>query len=162
MALASHIERYDDGVDRVDVAWHDFSRLPRLSPAMEEFHRIVTSVAGEPPALETFDPQSLDLLAFHVIAISEPDPAAWRFVRRGWTGLDARHWRCLGDVEIEAVRAQAISGYLRSAYTGPTLSRIERHAEGVEALTYTRLCAPQTDRLYGRPYFLWVGMALEP
>lgn len=162
MATVYHTERFQDATHQVDVIWHPMVEPAAAAPAIQRFHQIVTSVAGEPPALETFDPANVDLLAFHVVAINDPDPAYWRFVLRGWTGLDARSWLCLGDVESDAVRAQAISGYLRSAYTGPTMARIERRAKGVQPLSYTRLCAPQTDRLYGRPYFLWIGMALEP
>lgn len=144
----------DELGNRIEVTW-----LKQLeSAAIERFRRVMSGVAGGPPALETWNRQTYGLYAVHVLDVGDTDPNNWSFLARGWTAVDTDDCSRVGLIQLPALKEQAIMSYLNAkAFGDASVASIRRYCPSVGLLTYNRIIVPQSGS-DGRTQYLWVGI----
>jgi hypothetical protein len=144
----------DELGNRLEVTW-----LKELeSPSIDRFKRVMSGVAGGPPALETWNRQTYGLTHVHVLDVTDTDPNNWRFLARGWTAVDTDDCSRVGLIQLPALKEQAIMSYLNAkAFGDPSVASIRRYCPSVGLLTYNRIIVPQSGS-DGRTQYLWVGI----
>ena len=144
-AKARHQDSYGT---TIDVSWYPKAR------GMPLFREAMRCNAGGPPAFDTWNGDRYGLASVHVLDTSPPDPYDWRFLHKGWQGVDGPGVEMLGEIEQPAAREQALGSYIwATTAERPSTADIDRLLLGRDRLAYRRTTVfdPEAN-------LLWVGI----